>query len=546
MSVENIGIVQINRTEDLLHTLIACSHFRKEYPQFQLHLIARKQFAKPIYPLLKKYFNSIHLLDLKEISNPKHQENLRPIFSALQNLDVFLASINQLNLKLCLNFSFSKSSSFLMSLIQTPRKMGLLRDQFAHEKITDIWSQYIHSCYRRQTNNPFHPVDLYKKILGARNTPPASPKNIATGIISIAPQGCDRKDQWSPAKWIEIIYQILKQKNDCQIKILQTGDENEIIEAIINAPSLKRFSHRIQSYHHALGSAELISILEKSQLLISANSEILSLSSITQTASLGIFLAHNSPTTSAPYLTNTLLISPRANCFPCLKAEDCDHLSCHRDIPADLIQTLTMAYLDGKDISPQFLQQEISPLSLGSANIHCGQKASWGNELMPIDLTNNPLNSSHAFALIYRITWSYLLEEIEIDTPFPIISENTKQTLINYQEGLHSLYELCEFGAKYSEYAVKESQQNSASMEKIQDYSQKLGEIDQLALMLKSKFSNLSPLIDFFHLIKANIPGNTILELAQSSLITYHDYSNAVRITDELCKSILSKNGVQS
>ncbi len=155
-------LVQITRTGDLLQVLQAVQYFRYEHPDIRLILVAREQFYRPVAFLLDTYFDAIHLLDAKSIAAPTLRE-------AASNLKPFIAKLAAENIDVLANLSYSKSSSYLSSIIPARKKIGPHYDKLGKVLIPDSWSQFVYSNVLTGPHNPFSLVDLYKKVIGVKN-----------------------------------------------------------------------------------------------------------------------------------------------------------------------------------------------------------------------------------------------------------------------------------------------------------------------------------------------------------------------------------------
>ena len=71
-------------------------------------------------------------------------------------------------------------------------------------------------------------------------------------------------------------------------------------------------------------------------------------------------------------------------------------------------------------------------------------------------MTFNSPDIKDVFRELYRITWAFLLEDVEENLPFPKLTTGTHQILLNSIQGFQHLYELCEFGKRYSKYILQE------------------------------------------------------------------------------------------
>ncbi len=248
------------------------------------------------------------------------------------------------------------------------------------------------------------------------------------------------------------------------------------------------------------------------------------------------------PYETTPYGNFNYNIIPRSSCFPCQLQYKCDHFICHNDIPVNSIATITKGLLKNHDLDFKLLTSNLSPLQLDGSSIYKSTiDKTLGLRLE--DLGQNDLSIDELFRKFYSMTWNFLFREQDENLATPRIGDKTAQKISGLQEGLNKLFELGQFGITYSKYIHEECNNADSDIKNIQLYSQKLGEIDQMFLTLKPLFPQLAPIIDYYHVAKSNLAGDNILELAESSFLTYHECVNAVSILHELSNNTLQQNG---
>ena len=151
-------------------------------------------------------------------------------------------------------------------------------------------------------------------------------------------------------------------------------------------------------------------------------------------------------------------------------------------------------------------------------------------------------NPTEAFRQFYRILWGYYIGSIEETSKPPrLIKKNLSQMKL-YIGAVEQLYELVDFGKKYSIFIHKEISTESPDFDQIKSFSAKLSEIDNLQVMIKSNFPILNPIIDFFTIKKSFLYGESIKEIAESSVIVYEEYSNLLSALYELIIQTIQYN----
>ena len=158
---KEIAIVQITRIGDILQTCHAVRLLKVNHPEYNVTLIARKQFAAPVLFLINQIFDDVHLLDFKRSINLGDGFN-----GSLENIREYIKDINKKKYSASINLSFSKTSSYLHTLINSDHKIGPYYNDVNSKVIHDKWSQYLYSTVMRGDLNPFNLVDLFSNIIG--------------------------------------------------------------------------------------------------------------------------------------------------------------------------------------------------------------------------------------------------------------------------------------------------------------------------------------------------------------------------------------------
>jgi len=535
---KTICVLQITRIGDLIQTFQACETLKKTHPEIRLILIARKQFAKPLDFLSKNIFDKVYLISSNLFFSNEKDFSLQ---DAKINLDTFLTKLSEQNISALVNLSFSKTSGFLSSLIPAKNKLGLNYNEFGKPTIIDKWSQYIYSNVMGGSLCGLHLVEIYKLIFGLKPSQPEKRKKntVIYENIIIHPFSSHNKKNWKVSKWTEIIYRILKDHPNYNITLVGGDKDLDDSFSIINSLTLKDLSSRINNITGKTSIEELSHQLLKADIFVGHDSMVGNLAAYcnipTLTISLGTVRAYE----TTPYHSLAYNISPKTACFPCFPDEKCDTFKCHTDIPYQLINSCINQLLNGESISKSFLREKISPFQLSSVEI---LKANFSKNniflLEKIDPEDFTLKC--IFRVFYRFSWLYFLSSIEESIPLPILNKSTYEGLLNYTKGLQNLYELSEFGKTYSQYILEEISFKTPNIIKIKSLSRKIDEIDRLQILIKNTFPLLSPIVDYFSIEKSNLAGGNIVELTESSYLTFQNNSHVCSMLYELIEQTLS------
>ena len=534
-----LAIIQLTRFGDLIQTSQAVEELKKAHPEYRVILIARSQFAKPLDFLLKKTFDKTYYLDSKKIFNNSEINGLK---SSLDSLNQFLGEMSTESIEVLINLSFSKSSSYLSSLIKSKHKIGSFFDLNNKMQINDKWSQVLFATVMRGSLNPFAIVDLFKNIIGIRSAEEKTTLTRTTNrsnVVVIHPFASQERKAWKPEKWVEVIYRTLKENDSYSIQLV--GAKNEVLRSqmITENPLLKTMGSRIQNLTGKTTLAELSEELKKAKLFVGHDSMVGHLAAITKTPTLTVSLGSVRPQETTPYHANAYNIAPRTKCFPCFPNDACSFNQCHHDIPYQIVSSSIKQLLDHGEITTEWMKSAISSFHISSVNFYRSHLKN-GNMILE-SLIENHIDSPDIFRTMYKMAWSFVINESEENFPFPKLTPSTHRDLLEAMTGLQHLYELSEFGKKYSRYILEEISSQTPSIAKIKDYSKKIDDIDQLQGMVQKTSPNLAPIIDYFTVRKANLFGDSVVKLTESSYYAFEECSSLCSILFELIEKTITE-----
>lgn len=533
-----LAILQLTRFGDLLQTVQAIAELRTSHPDYRLVLIARSQFAKPLSFLLNKYFDKTYCLDTQTIFQDHETTGLG---STLANLNKLLGEISTESIDVLINLSFSKSSSYMSSLITAQHKIGPFYDHNNKVQINDKWSQMLYSTVMRGSLNPYSLVDLFKNIIGVKNSNPVTPSNTSSraNLIVIHPFASSERKSWKSEKWVEVIYKTLKENEKHTVTLV--GAKNEILKAqlILENPLLKQFSARIISVVGKTTLEDLSSIVASAKLFVGHDSMVGHLAALNNTPSLTISLGNVRPHETTPYQQNAYNLAPRTKCFPCFPSDDCAYTKCHHDIPYQVVSNAIKQLANGGVIDSEWIKSANSGFHLSSVNFY---RSHFQNGQMTLEsLIEGHMDSSDIFRTLYKITWSFVLSDVEENFPFPKLTPATHRDLLDAMTGLQHLFELSEFGQKYSRYILEEISSSTPSISKIKEFSKKIDEIDNLQALVQKTSPYLAPIIDYFKVRKGNLFGDNIVKLTESSYYCFEENAHLASIMYELVQNSIAE-----
>lgn len=545
---KTIAVLQLTRQGDIIQGLHVFRSLKEQHPEIRLVLIARERFTNGIQFLLDQTFDQV--FSLKPLEWIKQGDTLERV---LEKQDETLAKINEReSIDVLINLSFSKSSALLSRFILAKYKLGLVADKRGGEIALDNWSQYISASVMSGPLNGISLVDLYKMIAGVKSNAPAevhvedlSNKDREKSIV-IHPFASHAKKRWKPQKWSEIIYKVLKENPRVNIHIVGGVEDQKTSQKIVETPSLNNFKDQIYLHAGTSNIQDTWSLVSSSDLFVGHDSMVSHLASLAHktclTISLGTVRSHE----TAPYGENNYILAPKTKCFPCFPADTCETYQCHADISYHVVASSISTLLQSQKIDTQDIEKNISPFHLGSFDFY-------KTEFSPIGLQRlvniNPHSAPRPKIIIQqflRMAWLYLLEQKEEQLNFYEITPKVAQDLKKVLSGLEHLFDLCEFGKKYSHQILEEISSETVDIGKLKEHSARIDEIDELSVSLKNAHPYLTPIINYLALQKATLGGDNLVKLSESSYLTYDKGALLVKILYDLIDKNLKNTEQQN
>lgn len=519
-----LALLQINRTTDLINTILATRSFKLEQPRHRLILITRKEFSTPLRFLVQKYFDHVYEInsDVLELKIEKDETD-----ETLENIQPFLSQIASESIDVLINLSFSKASSHLAGFIKAQHKIGDHIDAHNRSCVNDKWSTYVTASVKSGRLNPFSLVDIYKNIIGLKSsdtveTPDNAPSK--SNIIVLHPFSSHEEKCWKVDKWVEVIYKTLKDNQDVSLKIIGNSGHNLKSQLIIENPLLKQFSSRIFNATGKLDYAQTLKAIDEARLFLGHESAISHLTSFTSTPTLLLVNAGTKTHELVPYHDQAYVLSPK-------------HEGNH-EIPYQLVGNLVAELLNKKIIESEWLKANNSSFHLGSILLYKSTIENGRQQLH--NLTKENTDSFEVFRNLYRVAWSFVLGGNEEEIPFPHLNPQSQDDLAAAMVGLQHLFELSEFGKKYSRYILEDISSQTPSIESIKENSKKIDEIDELQKLVEKTSLFLTPIINYHHTRKGNLFGENIVQLTESSYYAFEEAAHLSSVLYELIENTLA------
>lgn len=530
---KNFCIIQMTRIGDIIQTTQSAMLLKAEHKDIQLTLICREDFGKGLEFLTKKVFSKIIYINSKEIFSGKS------LSSANTQLVNLVSKISLQKFDVAINLSFNKTSSYLLTLIPAKHKLGVQRNSQNQVVINDKWSQYIYSNVMGSNLNKFHLVDIYKTMLGAKksNLEKVTNHTAKENMITIHPFASDKKKMWSHTKWSEFIYHLIKTNPKIHVNIVGGKNDKDDCLQITSSQNLTNYKSKISEFVGSYDIEQTFELVSSSALLICHDSMVSHLAALNHIPTVVLSLGTVRPDETTPYNPNVLNLASTRKCFPCQPTTSCQLLPCHNDLSVQAVHKVVQMIVDGEQLNSESLKKNISPFEIDKL-IVCANHFT-ENSLEVIEISASQPTLSLYFKNIYKMIWSYYLRGDEIDTPHLDLSNDDLGSLFNLLSGIENLFELYNFGMKFSKQISDEKSPSKANISKIQAQVDKLTEIDNLIGLTKNTYPKLAPIIDYFTVIKANSMSENIFDIAQDNLLAYYEAQSITKIVYDLVETTL-------
>lgn len=531
---KNIAIIQLARSGDLVQTANAVRIAKQENPGAHFFLIAREQFVTPVAKILTEAFEDIILIQSIK------KDNTQSLFEVRTGLRDTLKSIEALQIDTVFNFTFTKASTYLMSLLKAKSKFGPYRNNLNQIEIKDVWGQYIYSNVLGNTVNPFNLVDLFSFALGVKKFKhPIAVRKSGTAII-VHPFASNDKKRWTTHKWINYLHHLSEEFNQTQIFIIGSNNDREECDHILDHQLIK--NRKITGFL-GKGSEDILSLFQKTSLFIGHDSLLSHIAAYSQTPSLILSLGSVRPNDTSPYNDMAFNLAPRMNCFPCPLESKCDDYACHDKLDLSLVLNLSKEIYHNGSVTDDFLIKNFDRNYMQQVDLYAHERTEDG--LIQYKLNQSLPNTKELFLHFYTVLWQFYLRDLSCNIPYSKVDPNELDTLYHYRLAAEKVKNLYQFACKYSEELGKDLQKQKIDKDKVTNLTIKLSEIDQMLFSVVNAYPYLGPLVNMFFVKKNNADGITPYEITISSQLTHYEAVNMCKALIELLEQTLIYNQYQ-
>ncbi|MCB9060420.1 MAG: glycosyltransferase family 9 protein [Halobacteriovoraceae bacterium] len=537
MNVNNskIAFIQLARFGDIVQLINAVQGLKQSNQNLELILICRTQFYKPLKSIVDQYFDKVFDIATHEFLLEENLEGIE------ETIDTFLNTLNKEQIDVLINCTYSEASNYLTALIHCNHKLGPYYNQSNQLIIKDHWSRFIYSNVLETKLNPFNIVDIFKNIIGHRNKNFNTTKtftDLKKITVAIHPHASHTRKIWPSHKWTEVIYQLCKNSNVEKVLLLGSDKDISRTHEILSSQLVDNYKSKIINHTGKISVVDTHHLFQEIDLFIGHDSMVSHIAALNKVQTLTIPLGTVRPIETAPYLNGAVVVSPKTECFPCFASQACEFPACHNDVSPQAVSIIAKNIIDHGQLDFDALSKDLSIFHSSSIDVNVVHFDVFG--LMYFKRSKEyEYDSVEILRSFYKMAWYFIFNDIESNIPFPHISSTVYQKLFSTVDGLKYLYELCEFGKKYSKFILEELTLDDSNLEKINEYSKKIEEIDLMQMAVSNQYPLLSPISNYYHVSKGQLPGSTVVELSQSSFYLFQEYASVVSVMYDLIEKTL-------
>ena len=363
--MNDIAILNLTRFGDLIQTTPVLKSLRKRHPGARIHVIVKKRFRSvaEILPAV----DMIHEVNGDVLTEAVSKAGIAFIDRFRRVRDI-VDPLTDVHFDLIYNFTHSRASAVLLSLLDADRATGFTLDRNGQRRVDNHWLGHMATLVHARRLSRFNLVDLYLGAAGVAGSRepvsvhvPQAAREFATDrlrgsepLLGVQLGASTDTKTWSIARFAETLHHLARRIPSMRVVLVGVAAEEPAARELMAAcPEV--------SFEDLVGKTrvdELAGVLEKLDLLLTCDTGTMHLAGAVGTQTCAIFVGLGTPYETAVYAEGHWALMSRIDCAPCAYNVKCGHTVCHTDIPpawlADLLQRILESKpLDGLPALPR-------------------------------------------------------------------------------------------------------------------------------------------------------------------------------------------------
>jgi len=361
--MNDIAILNLTRFGDLIQTTPILKGLRKRHPEARIHLVVKSRFrsAAEMLPVV----NTIHEIDGDAVSTVLSQPDI-PFIERFRSIRHMIDPLCKIHFDQVINFTHSRASAVLLSLLDADRCTGFIIDREGHRQVGNPWLGFMGTLIRARRLCHFNLVEIYRGSVGMLEGAEPVQVRVLEAARALANQRLPGKEKriaiqlgasqdsktWSIACFAQTLRALAGRLPDTVFVPVGVRKEAKAAQALIEACPEVHFENLVGE----TSLDELAAVLERCDLLLTGDTGTMHLSAAVGTPTCAIFVGLGMPYETAAYAADHFVLKSRISCSPCSHEVHCGNPVCHSDIPSDWLADLLERIVSGKPV------EEIAPL----------------------------------------------------------------------------------------------------------------------------------------------------------------------------------------
>ena len=360
--MKRIAILNLTRFGDLIQTTPVLLGLRKRYPEAELHLIVKTRFRE-VAELLPGV-DAIHDIDGDALACLMLDQDAS-FLDAFRRVRDIADELARIHFDLVLNFTHSRTSAVLLSLLDAERTIGFNLDRQGFRHVENPWLQHMSSLVRARRVTRYNLVDVYLGAAGLigcgeplRVIIPPSARHFAEerlrpGVPLVAVQLGASSDTkaWAVKRYARTLNELTRLLPGLQVVLVGVPAERGLARELCSACPAVPFVQLVGE----TSVSELAAVIERCNMLLTGDTGTMHLAGAVGTTTCAIFVGLGNPWETAVYAEGHWALMSRLGCAPCHHFVKCGYPACHDDVPGEWLAELLSRIVRGEqpeDIAP--------------------------------------------------------------------------------------------------------------------------------------------------------------------------------------------------
>lgn len=545
---------------DLIQSTALFKKVKLIYPESHVKLLISKEFSE-IGPFLP-FVDEIKAVDITGLSEILKSVNFQFNHTVLEAVRSIFNGVLDVKYDLAVNLSHDEFSVYFLYILNSLKNVGISITREGSIISNDKMIAYMFSAVKNRKVSVLNLVDIYERTVGEKIKPHVNKIFLDTEksilplllkergveeddiVISFAIGASTELKKWRYDYFAGLAKMLIEKDWKIKIVLLGAGYDAEaggFIEKIVGDARLINLTGKTSV-------SDLVSIVERSNLLITHDTGTMHIGVATGTKLIVIYTGNVGFLETGPYAEGNILVVPDIGCFPCDFNLKCLNPVCKDLIKPEFIFDMALMFVNtenGEDFSRKlssFKDSGIIPTvsRFDSKNFIDFLPAVKGElKFKDLRLKILKLSLEHFYNGDY---WK--IDENEINVFLDCFESVEYNLSLDIAEELHvieSILALCEKGMFEAKKLAGAGLYNPFGMDAINEITGNIKTIDFELKHLSSVYDDIS-LFNQIHVINQNSSVSyDIFGLAVDSLKSYSDLKNQLKIFKKISLAFIEK-----